>query len=516
MHEIVTLQLGQRSNYLATHFWNAQESYFTYSDHEQPVVDHDIHFRPGLGADGSETYTPRTIIYDLKGGFGTLRKFNALYDIQHEPSAQEIWAGTPARQAAPPIEPSEYQRNLELGLPTTQLQARDVRYWSDFNRVFYHPRSIVQLNEYELNSQLMPFEDWSAGEELFQSLDKEFDLLDRDVRPFVEECDQMQGFQLFSGADDAWGGFASKYLDHLRDEYGKNSVWVWGIEDQSRTTRQKQLLRTSNAARTLRSLGQQASAYIRLASPPASLPSYVKLDSTSEWLQLALLCTGVESITLPTRFSAGVGKRGSLSLLEDTLNTTDTQNLFELHASVTSAATIANGSLNNSSRDQNGRAGGNQGADMPGASRFDLDYSPGLSTPSTARSTHVFAQVQCLRDHLESSTHPLTLSPDERLRRRHNDESVVEIFQTALQFPLLDTFPDTLFETGRTGQQGLDISTALVCDSSMKNRVLDLRNTTARLASLDERESLYNDLTQIAQNYGIGWESGTDSGVDDD
>lgn len=24
MHEIVTLQLGQRANYLATHFWNLQ------------------------------------------------------------------------------------------------------------------------------------------------------------------------------------------------------------------------------------------------------------------------------------------------------------------------------------------------------------------------------------------------------------------------------------------------------------------------------------------------------------
>jgi hypothetical protein len=24
MHEIITLQLGQRSNYIATHFWNLQ------------------------------------------------------------------------------------------------------------------------------------------------------------------------------------------------------------------------------------------------------------------------------------------------------------------------------------------------------------------------------------------------------------------------------------------------------------------------------------------------------------
>jgi hypothetical protein len=92
MHEIVTLQLGQRANYLATHFWNAQESYFTYSDFEEPVVDHDVHFRAGLGADGAETYTPRTIIYDLKGGFGTLRKYNALYQIENEDAAtQNLW-----------------------------------------------------------------------------------------------------------------------------------------------------------------------------------------------------------------------------------------------------------------------------------------------------------------------------------------------------------------------------------------------------------------------------------------
>jgi hypothetical protein len=83
----------------------------------------------------------------------------------------------------------------------------------------------------------MPFENWSAGEELFKNLDKEVDLIDRDIRPFVEECDQMQGFQLFTGADDAWGGFAAQYLDNMLDEYGKKSIWIWAVEDTSRTTR---------------------------------------------------------------------------------------------------------------------------------------------------------------------------------------------------------------------------------------------------------------------------------------
>lgn len=107
MHEIITLQLGQNSNYLATHFWNTQvrsflrilkskvnspqESYFTYSSDKESLVDHDIHFRPGIGADGAETFTPRTVIYDLKGGFGSLRKINALYELEEPVVPQTLW-----------------------------------------------------------------------------------------------------------------------------------------------------------------------------------------------------------------------------------------------------------------------------------------------------------------------------------------------------------------------------------------------------------------------------------------
>lgn len=80
MHEIITLQLGNFSNYTATHFWNVQESYFTYGSLEESQIDHNVHWRAGIGTDGSETFLPRTVIYDLKGGFGALRKVNPLYD----------------------------------------------------------------------------------------------------------------------------------------------------------------------------------------------------------------------------------------------------------------------------------------------------------------------------------------------------------------------------------------------------------------------------------------------------
>jgi hypothetical protein len=105
-----------------------------------------------------------------------------------------------------------------------------VKYWSDFSHTYFHPRSIIQLNDYSLSSTLQPFENYTSGDELFDSLDKEHDLLDRDLRLWAEESDHMQGVQLFTGVDDAWGGFAARYVERIRDEFGKGSIWVWGIE----------------------------------------------------------------------------------------------------------------------------------------------------------------------------------------------------------------------------------------------------------------------------------------------
>lgn len=50
----------------------------------------------------------------------------------------------------------------------------------------------------------------------------------------------------------------------------------------------------------------------------------------------------------------------------------------------------------------------------------------------------------------------------------------------------------------------------------MKSRVTSLRDATSRLVALDERENLYNDLTELATNYSAGWESGSDNDDDDD
>ena len=87
----------------------------------------------------------------------------------------------------PSIQSSEYQKQLDeeieeehsdyrsradsrdVALETPVLRANEVRYWSDFSRVFYLPRSLHQLPDvldFE-NSE----EDWAEGRTMFERYD---------------------------------------------------------------------------------------------------------------------------------------------------------------------------------------------------------------------------------------------------------------------------------------------------------------------------------------------------------
>ena len=57
MKEILYIQAGSLPNFVGTHFWNTQESYFEYDGDDgdedddgvgEPEINHDISFREGL------------------------------------------------------------------------------------------------------------------------------------------------------------------------------------------------------------------------------------------------------------------------------------------------------------------------------------------------------------------------------------------------------------------------------------------------------------------------------------
>ncbi|KAF7593274.1 mtDNA inheritance, partitioning of the mitochondrial organelle [Aspergillus hancockii] len=478
MHEIVTLQLGQRANYLATHFWNLQESYFTYNEEDESPVDHDVHFRPGVGADGSETFTPRTLIYDLKGAFGTLRKYNALYELSEGASlGQGLWDKKEIIQQQTPILQSDYQKNLDAGLPAPSLTSETVRYWSDYNRLFYHPRSIVQLNDYELNSRIMPFEDWNIGKDLFNDLDKEHDLLDRDVRPFAEECDQLRAIQLFTSSDDAWGGFSANYIDRLRDEYGKKAIWVWAIEDGSKVSRQTQLKRDMNKARSIYSISPQSSLYTPIIDPPSHIPSTVQFDPQSEWHTTALISSAMESVTLPTRLRSFHDFEASLA------GDDGTHKIFELQSSV-----IPDNENDAVYRGPTNETQASEQEASKAQKEFDFDFTYDGHGSSNA---HIFNQVQVLRGVQVNRKEGSIPQNDLGLVRKQRFYDSVPMFQgfhAPLAFPILDSYPT--------------------------ERIKLMETVAGRIIGVDEREDLVNGLGEIRESYETEWMS--DSEFDDE
>ncbi|KAL2017127.1 hypothetical protein VTK56DRAFT_2549 [Thermocarpiscus australiensis] len=526
MHEIITVQLGQQSNYLATHFWNAQESYFTYSeDQGESPIDHDIHFRPGLAPDGTETFMPRTVIYDLKGAFGTLRKINALYEVNDESNntPQALWNGPPTILRADPIPESPYQQSLNAGLPPPRLRPESVRFFSDYSRVFFHPRSVVQLAEHELllnssnssnssnNSTGGSFERHAAGEDLFAALDREHDLLDRDLRPFVEEADHMQGVQVFAGFDDAWGGFASRYLERIRDEYGKVAVWVWGLQRGMRgLARDKRLLRLANKARTITEVYKQASIVVPLAVPDL-LPRSIQLDAASQWHTSALLASAVESAMLPSRMK-DPAKRGTLGDMAEVLNAMGKQSVAAMQMSFDRPEAVGR-------RDTNQRTLSEE--ELSEGMQLDIRFSPSDQLESSSRSNgysrpRVFSQLISSRGYADEDGEAMEVDEVGRRVRRSAYEPVTKSYNSALQFPLLDSFPEIFRDDDGEALTGaVNITSSLSTDSSVSGRLKHLRATVIRSIGLEDRETLGNDLMEMADEYHEGWSSGSDEGQDD-
>ncbi|KAI8958976.1 tubulin nucleotide-binding domain-like protein [Daldinia sp. FL1419] len=541
MREIITLQLGQQSNYLANHFWNVQESYFTYGADDESPIDHDVHFRPGIGSDGSETFMPRTVIYDLKGGFGTLRKINALYGIDDDAAASSsLWSGQAIVQRQQPIEASSYQQSLDAGQAPPELTTSTVRYWSDFSRVFYHPKSIIQLSEYELNSTVMPFEKWHMGEELFATLDKEHDLVDRDLRPFIEEADQMQGLQVMTGIDDAWAGFAAKYMERLRDEYGKTPIWVFGAQEPDRgLPREKRLLKLANKARALAEFNSQASLVIPLALPETPLPPSVRLDPSSTWHVTALLAAAMESITLYTRLkTTDRAYSSNLGNMTDLLNVFGKQTIANLEMSISEPQKSTPNGTNRLGRNMNGlngrgeHMGNSHGAEIDldndsetgsqkGTATLDID----LSSPqdlnlnqggyTRRRRRRIFSQVLADRgpESLESASNDDNLEMRDRYGMRRRPK--VHNYRSSVAFPIIDSYPKIFRDSyGHQVKDHVSVLTALSTDSTVTDKVKALRSTVIRSISLEDRETIGNELAEIADSYKEGWSS--DSDGDDD
>lgn len=207
--EIIYLSFGSFSNHISTHFWNQQQSYFTYdssdlpsgstsrdrdtaqNNDDEPLIDHDVSFQAGQTLSGQDTYNPRTIIFETEQEFGALSKLNALYESFPSDSGDrnvaldslQSWGVEAEVIAAERVGTSKYQRRLELedqgldpgssdddkdeteemdvdkmdldqppavstlrtAIPRPRRTRRTHRFWSDYSRTFFHSKSLVSV-----------------------------------------------------------------------------------------------------------------------------------------------------------------------------------------------------------------------------------------------------------------------------------------------------------------------------------------------------------------------------------
>ncbi|CAD6884273.1 unnamed protein product [Tilletia controversa] len=325
--EQLFLTFGSFAAHVQTHFWNAQESYFDYGHPDTdedvaqplpPLVDHDVCFRAGLGVRGEETYLPRTLLFDLREEFGTLRNVNRLYDALggedegDEDVARQIvndgsiatWGhSVDVLYTGPRIPQSRYQHELDNGdddddrsdlsasdheedRPSDRKQddpshsstkvtpastSKSVRrgktarrYWSDYARVPFHPRSLIRVGagsasawgsgagsdpflrpmrgmtneleegageqEEEQEDGRRRFETYEQGHRTARQLDKDQEVSDDNLRWFAEDSDSLQAFNLTTTSSDAFSGFSAHYAESVRDEYAKTDLLVWATE----------------------------------------------------------------------------------------------------------------------------------------------------------------------------------------------------------------------------------------------------------------------------------------------
>ncbi|XP_034400667.1 protein misato homolog 1 [Cyclopterus lumpus] len=341
--EVITLQLGHYSNFVGTHWWNLQDASLSYDPETPPSeIQSDVLFREGRTTGGHVTHTPRLIALDLKGSLRTLRQEGSLYDAGKDTSAV-TWEGSLMKVKESPAQKNSFledldrldrgeilaeddlssslqpQRSGALRLDTVNSQlARvqkgyrlegSVKVWSDFLRIHLHPRTVSVIHQYNHDGEAHRLEAFGQGEALLQG--QVLEQLEDKLHFFVEECDYLQGFQVFCDLADGFAGLGSKVTEMLRDSYGGRGILTWGMAPVSHpnSTPMKELYHVLNGALGAVHMADHSSFFCPLTlrgglgrrpSAPTAFP-HLNYDAHLWYHSSAVLALALDALTLPYR-----------------------------------------------------------------------------------------------------------------------------------------------------------------------------------------------------------------------
>ncbi|RLV94964.1 Protein DML1 [Spathaspora sp. JA1] len=288
MGEIITVSLSQFSGHVTTHLYNAQEALIPYKPNIKLTHDLSTFLLRTPPGSGGVTYTPRALIYDLRGGFGALNKYEYHETITSLTSHVQINSN--------PIPKSEYQIKLDSGEPLTKLTTNNTKYWSDYNRLIYSPKSLHSISSYEYDTKQghhyryprMSFDTFDKGVEDFK---ESFE--DDEFRHFLEKCDLFTGLQVFTDLESGWAGYTSQWLTEITDEYF-NKVDVWTFAQTSTADNNTKAGVSLNRIKGVVELYKSSSLLFPMLEHVES--PLVQYDQESLWHRSALHSTFINSL----------------------------------------------------------------------------------------------------------------------------------------------------------------------------------------------------------------------------
>ncbi|XP_056273862.1 protein misato homolog 1 [Pseudoliparis swirei] len=345
--EVITLQLGHYSNFVGTHWWNLQDASLSYDGEMAPShVQSDVLFREGQTTGGHVTHTPRLIAMDLKGSLRTLRQEGSLYDAGNDTSAV-TWEGNLLKVEESPAQKNSFLEDLDrldkgeiLGEEESSASPQpqcpgavrsdtvnsqlarvqkgyqlegSVKVWSDFLRIHLHPRTISVIHQYNHDGETHRLKSFGQGEALLHG--PVLEQLEDKLHFFVEECDYLQGFQIFCDLADGFAGLGSKVTEMLRDSYGGRGILTWGMAPVSHpdTTPMRELYHVLNGALGVVNMAEHSSFFCPLTlrgglgrrpSAPTVFP-LLNYDAHLWYHSSAVLALALDALTLPYRLKEG-------------------------------------------------------------------------------------------------------------------------------------------------------------------------------------------------------------------
>lgn len=323
--EVLTLQFGNNSNHVGTHFWNMQFAYLeSMCDAKESKIDPCKIFRETSMCKNKQSHFPRMISVDFKQSLGTLKQ-DGSYKVKNGLVNGSCVGGLQNEEVEmneeymvykeEEIEKNEFLMNYhgkEIPLEKDFDIDSKVKTWTDYMTYTLNENSVQVLRNMFDDNDCFNFHELGCRQ--FHDLAAEFE--DK-LHYWIEECNSMEGFMIFTDVHDGFTGVTSKLLEELHDEYRNKTVLPFLNFPLKENFANKDPIPWLSTALLFQSLGKYSSLFAvqglncnLMSKGPEDihLPS-LDYMSGSTYHSAAVLASAIDCTTLPWRQTNGIEMR---------------------------------------------------------------------------------------------------------------------------------------------------------------------------------------------------------------